>query len=477
MLRGIVGPRFGVYQDGDLDRLNHLEVREWLSAAGVTAETLDRWEFMQASHDTFFEYAGGDPNRRVFEAGTAARISLRMFVLYRGAVFYLVNGGMGEAFISPLYDVLRSQGVRFAFFHRVERLELDLEGRRVARVHMARQAESLGADYEPTFVYKGLRCWPREPDWTALRDGESLRRRGVDFESRFSPRDHERPLLLEDGRHFDDVILALPLGALSERGGEPSPIAALAAKNPVIRCALDGINLVPSLAAQLWLTRSPTPDWLEPRPSMVSWAHPLCIWADMTPVLAHEGWEQAPSTPAATLYLCGAVPSDVPARPSSDREAKAQALDQAREEIRVQLELHGPTLFPHARTRDGRFDWDLLYDPSGARGEARLDAQYIRLNVEPSDLCDTAAPGTSSLRPEAHESGADNLALASTWIRNGINATCVEAAVMSGMLAAHAVCGEGREIIGDRFLSAPGAPGVLPSRPVFRTSSRHESEE
>ena len=466
LLRGVLSPRFGVYQDGDLDRLNHLELRAWLAAAGVTEETLDRGVLVKAARDAFFQYTCGDPKQPAFEAGTAARIYLRMFFLHRGAAFYLLNGGMGEVLIAPLYDVLRAQGVRFKLFHRIERLELAASGRRVVRIHAARQAEPL-AGYEPTFIYKGLRCWPSEPDWGQLHDGEQLRQAGVDFESRFSSRDHERPVLLEDGLHFDDIILALPLGTLSERGGAPSPIAEIADRHPPLRSALDGINLAPSLAAQLWLTSSPTAAWLAPRPSMLSWAEPLCIWSDMTPVLAHEGWESAASAPAATIYFCGAFASDVPKLASKDCAGRAQALHGAREAIRVQLELHGPTLWPHARTRAGHFDWELLHDPGGRKGAARLEAQYIRLNAEPTDLCDGAAPNTSRLRLEAHESGVDNLALASTWIRNGINSACVEAAVMSGMLAAHAVRGQGREIVGDRFLAASGVPGTLPARPAW----------
>ena len=38
---------------------------------------------------------------------------------------------------------------------------------------------------------------------------------------------------------------------------------------------------------------------------------------------------------------------------------------------------------------------------------------------------------------------------------------------MSGMLAAHAVRGQGREIVGDRFLAASGVPGTLPARPAW----------
>ena len=40
-----------------------------------------------------------------------------------------MRAGMGETVIAPLYEVLRRRGVRFEFFHRVERLELSADQR------------------------------------------------------------------------------------------------------------------------------------------------------------------------------------------------------------------------------------------------------------------------------------------------------------------------------------------------------------
>jgi uncharacterized protein with NAD-binding domain and iron-sulfur cluster len=46
------------------------------------------------------------------------------------------------------------------------------------------------------------------------------------------------------------------------------------------------------------------------------------------------------------------------------------------------------------------------------------------------------------LRPD--ESGYDNLVLAGDWTDCGMNAGCIEAAVMSGLQAANALLGRGR---------------------------------
>lgn len=212
----------------------------------------------------------------------------------------------------------------------------------------------------------------------------------------------------------------------------------------------DGMNLAPSIAAQLWC--DPTTEglgWDAPRPAMVCWAQPLAVWADMSPVLQHEGWGAA--GPRSTHYLCGAWKTDLhraPSRPHVLREANAAAQAAARE----QFEIHGARLWPVARTPDECFDWNVLHDPEGREGARRLEAQYVRANIEPSDLCDGAAVGTSMLRPEAHESGLSNVVLAGTWTRTNVNSTCVEAATMSGLAAARVLTGADRPIFSEFFM-------------------------
>ena len=54
------------------------------------------------------------------------------------------------------------------------------------------------------------------------------------------------------------------------------------------------------------------------------------------------------------------------------------------------------------------------------------------------------APGSDAHRLRADESGYDNLFLAGDWTDNGLNAGCIEAAVLSGLRAANAVLGRPR---------------------------------
>ena len=72
-------------------------------------------------------------------------------------------------------------------------------------------------------------------------------------------------------------------------------------------------------------------------------------------------------------------------------------------------------------------------------GSERLDSQYWRANVDPSDLYVQSLPGTDQYRLQPGRSGFSNLAVAGDWTDNGLNAGCVEGATRSGQLAAEAV--------------------------------------
>jgi uncharacterized protein with NAD-binding domain and iron-sulfur cluster len=50
-------------------------------------------------------------------------------------------------------------------------------------------------------------------------------------------------------------------------------------------------------------------------------------------------------------------------------------------------------------------------------------------------------PGSAAHRLRADESGYDNLFLAGDWVNCGLNAGCIEAAVLGGLEAANAVRG------------------------------------
>jgi hypothetical protein len=92
------------------------------------------------------------------------------------------------------------------------------------------------------------------------------------------------------------------------------------------------------------------------------------------------------------------------------------------------------------------FRWELLVDDgdperSGPEraGPERFDSQYWRANVNPSDRYVQSLPGTARYRLAPDDTGFDNLVFAGDWTQCGLNSGCVEAAVISGLLAAAVV--------------------------------------
>jgi hypothetical protein len=95
------------------------------------------------------------------------------------------------------------------------------------------------------------------------------------------------------------------------------------------------------------------------------------------------------------------------------------------------------------------FPWQWLVDPLGADGPGRMDRQYWRANVDPSERYVLSVAGSSAQRLATDGSGLPNLFLAGDWLRTGLDSGCVEAAVMGGMQAARAIGGYPADIPGD----------------------------
>ncbi|MGC2758766.1 FAD-dependent oxidoreductase, partial [Candidatus Binatus sp.] len=138
--------------------------------------------------------------------------------------------------------------------------------------------------------------------------------------------------------------------------------------------------------------------------------------------------------------------------PLSPREVSADNyLVQRRLEVRENairyLNREIGQLWPKATTQQGKFKWDLLIDSNekapGRRAcagdEARFDSQYWTANVNPSERYVLSLPGTQKYRISPLDNTYDNLTIAGDWTTCGLDAGCVEAAVISGRLAAHAI--------------------------------------
>jgi uncharacterized protein with NAD-binding domain and iron-sulfur cluster len=74
-------------------------------------------------------------------------------------------------------------------------------------------------------------------------------------------------------------------------------------------------------------------------------------------------------------------------------------------------------------------------------GEARFGAQFWRANVNPTERYVISVPGSQKYRISPLDNTYDNLTIAGDWTACGMDCGCVEAAVMSGLLAAHALSG------------------------------------
>ena len=143
-------------------------------ATAPTPETLDS-PLVRGMYDLVFAYEGGDPQRPRFAAGLGLFLSYKLFFDYKGAIFWKLRAGMGDVVFAPLYEALRARGVRFAFFHRVERLHLDR--RRRGRV-VSLMRHPAGPDYEP-LVRVGAAVLPVAAVAAPARGGTTGRRRGL----------------------------------------------------------------------------------------------------------------------------------------------------------------------------------------------------------------------------------------------------------------------------------------------------------
>ena len=169
----------------------------------------------------------------------------------------------------------------------------------------------------------------------------------------------------------------------------------------------------------------------------------------MSHLLGRESWPPGERA-GSVAYFCNALPLERdPAGlpdPAYAADAAATVKANAIAFLRRWGSHHWPAVVDPAT---GEFRWDLLAGGNAA-GVARFDAQFWRANVDPSERYVLSLPGTGRHRIKPGETGFDNLVIAGDWTDCGLNAGCVEAAVMSGRLAANAITGSPRleEIVG-----------------------------
>jgi uncharacterized protein with NAD-binding domain and iron-sulfur cluster len=424
-----------VFEEG-FGKLNREDLWAWLRRHGAEPLTLDNAAVIKALYDLVFAYRDGDKRRPDLAAGKALQAMMRIAFEYKGAVLWKMQAGMGDTVFTPLYDVLRRRGVRFRFFHQVTNIGVSDDGRSVASIEVEPQVRLRTQPYDPIIRVDGLRCWPSEPRWDQLEDGARLRERGVNFEYECNPLGLE-PLTLRAGEDFDQVVLGISAGALPAICGE------LAGANPRFGRMLDHAATVMTEGMQLWLCQEASRcGWQFESAIATSYVDCADTYSNMSQLLERERWPGS-ECPRDVVYLCGVLDHEhVDTQHDADRRVRANAVNFLTNDAKALW----PTLVDGA----GEFDWAGLFDSSGAKGEARIDAQFRRANFQPTERYVMTRAGSVTYRLAADQSGFDNLKLAGDWTRNGLDGGSVEAAVTSGMQAARAICGSPREIQGEK---------------------------
>ncbi|MFT3775797.1 MAG: acetoacetate decarboxylase family protein [Minicystis sp.] len=460
MIRGLIA-------DGLVDRdhvdwlaLDHEDFRTWLRRHGATEDAVD-------ASSVCGVYAGAYSAGREIGAGTALHWTLRMLFTYRGSLFYKMQAGMGDVVFAPLYQVLRNRGVKFRFFHRLDRIRLSADRARVEAIEMGRQILPSAGEYEPLFDVKGLPCWPSEPLYDQLEGGDALRASGESLED-FGTlwQDRGGPLTLRAGRDFDRVLLGIGLGAV------PAVCRELLEDegNPRFAGMVRSIKTTQTASVQLWMKPDlRTTGWRLPPPVMIPYAEPLDTWCDMSHLLPHESFAEG-SQPGSCAYLTAAMPDDGPT-PRTREEARGYG---QRQHERLQaiadrfLRSSSSHLWPSI-SHGTSLDLDQLWGDEGSTREERFAWQHYSPMHHPSDRYVLSVKGSTRDRLGAEDSGYDNLTLCGDWVMNPMNLGCVEGATMSGMQAARALGVD--LVIHDDWLSAchPREKKPAPRRYVERS--------
>lgn len=448
------------------NEIDEEEFTDWLARHGGDIEKLKRCATLRTVYDACMQFRDGDWRQPDYGAGIAAQLCMRVMVTCKEAVVWLMQAGMGEVIITPIYQVLLDRGVKVEFFRRTERLELSPDKTAVARIHLARQADLAPgiAAYDPLIKVavedgtKTLLCWPSQPKWDQIEGGRAMQAELAKYRS--SLESHWCPVppvaidVLEQGRDFDIAVLAISVGAFKKMNDEASLAQELIDASPAFAAMTEHFSLVPSQAMQLWCG----PDlhglgWEPGRPAAVTGPEPYSVWADMSQTLKYEPWDQKGGKPPGSVhYLCAVWATELFKQPSTDLGVPKAAHDNVTAQSLAWTDRYAPHFWPAAVTGDGRFDYDVLYDPRGGKGPERFVAQFIRANVDPTECLPASRAGSTKYRLRADESGFRNLILAGCWINSGFNTSCVETATMSGMQAARAICGQPVDVPGEFFM-------------------------
>jgi uncharacterized protein with NAD-binding domain and iron-sulfur cluster len=449
----------GVFVHG-FDVINDQDLRAWLAKHGANVKISVDSAPIRGLYDLVFAYEDGDFDKPNIEAGTMLRGIFRMTCAYQGGIMWKMQAGMGDTVFTPFYEVLKQRGVKFKFFHKVEELIPEAGSNVVGQIRITQQADVMGGDYDPLVPVKGLACWPSAPKYKLLDPAQAalLQTGKISLESHWTDwpelyrQTFGKPLptlTLQRGVDFDEVVFGIAQDALQLL------CPRLVARSSTMQAACASVKTAATQAYQVWLNKDVHQlGWQyygrdDESPVLTAFVEPFDTWAPMDQTLPREDWP-APYEPKNVSYFCSALPVKA-YPPASDHTYPARMAAEVKLGAIRQLKHQIYALWPAVATAHD-FDWATLVDMSGGVGEKRFDSQYWRANVDPSERYVLSVVNSTQARLRTDNTGFSNLYVTGDWIRTGINAGCVEAAVMAGMQTSRAISGYPETITGENDL-------------------------
>ncbi len=462
----------GILRDSLMHRgfesVDHLEFRQWLKRHGADAEHTLNSNFTRVLNDLMFAYAGGDEQQPNIAAGTAARVLLLALSGYDGAFMYKMESGMGDTLFVPMYGLLKARGVKFEFFHRVDKIWPDANGL-IEQIDMSRQvrlkaAVKAAGGYAPLKRVGAYDTWPSTPDFSQIINGNKLKQdpdnpgQPYNLESGWTAWPGAGSRKLRRGKDFDLVVNAIP------PAGQETISSALIARSEAWKKMFLGearVQTTRTQAMQLWMRKTPAEmGWRVPdrmrlaaseglaAPLLGGYLQPFNTWCDMTQLLANEDWGTA--GPMSLAYLCGQMRDDPHQPPADDHEYPAREHARVQKTARRWLSNAGPVLWPKVADPRSRYGIAAEALHANQAGDP-FEQQYFRANIDASERYTLSLAGTTASRLPPHSQEFANLYLAGDWTLNPVlNAGCVESTVASGMAASRAICGFPTHIEGEQ---------------------------
>jgi uncharacterized protein with NAD-binding domain and iron-sulfur cluster len=422
-----------LFSDEGLDSINEFDYREWLLNHGGTKTSVNS-RFVTGIYDLMFAYHEGDRSKPQLAAGVALRGAFRMFFTYRGAMFYRLRSGMGDAIFAPLYEVLQTphsnakgggyapinnSPVGFHFLHELISVEFTQHGRCVSSLGFTIPGEFGELDAQSAAALNHNGCWPETAEDCFLQAKD--------------PQPRERKLIY--GEHFDAVILAM--GVDDFKTTCASLLSGAQSSAEWVRMC-DRVQTVATQSAQVWLDRDLEDlGWYRGSGLFTGLGLAFDTWADMTHTLAVELQTPGRSAPSeldkarSVAYFCGPLPESAIQKHTGARGAQLPNSMQRYVEQNLTKVLK----------EDLRLAWPAAFEGRMTARNREL-LRHAQANFKGSDRYTLSLPGTISARISPLERLVENMTIAGDWTACGLDTGCVEAAVISGMLAAYAISGE-----------------------------------